>query len=75
MCCIRAYGGRVVGTKVFFVAILALGNIVCLNWKTVVGRRESGPVVTRSTPNYDTHPICPVESSLVFHFQLQSDVT
>jgi hypothetical protein len=57
------------------VAILTLGNFTCLNWKTVVGRRESGPVVTRSAPNYDMHLICPVESSPVFHFQLQSGVT
>jgi hypothetical protein len=46
---------------------LALGNVLCLNWKTVVGRRESvGPVVTRNAPNCDTRLY--VQSSLVQFF-------
>jgi len=57
------------------VAILALGNFMCLNWKVVVGRLEPGLVATRIEPNYDTHLIYPVESSPVFHFQLRSGVT
>lgn len=40
---------------------MALGNVLCLNWKTVVERREfAGPVVTRSASNCDTRLIGPV---------------
>ena len=65
MCYISAHGECVVGTRASC-GNLGLANFTCLNWKTVVWCRESGPAVGRGTPNCDTHLICPVKSSPVF---------